>query len=281
MPYNPRSSNWVPNGRKVYTTINKAHPHNKLKAFLQRMKEQYRQLATDSIRALCESRFATLADNVVEFKTHADVAAAGRATIDSQPRHKLIEWLLEWDTRCFKSEWEKHNGWPFDDTYDQAKLDAHILAHNLRVDEEKRKGEVLHLREELDKLENKLGLTVEDDARMKEIRVLLEKLEEGKAPVVPPHEEVSYPDGTDEKDVVLGKWEDYSKEVGYEKAFVQVQLKDGTYDLEWRWPNAGCFGPHSEDDVLRVRYAKWKDENIAEAAKASETPKEQIVTTGT
>lgn len=72
-----------------------------------------------------------------------------------------------------------------------------------------------------------------------------------------PNTPPTLPAGIDPGDVTISGWEDYPGD--YEKALAQVILRDGTFDPEWHWPNAGYFGDHPHTQIARVRYARWND----------------------
>jgi hypothetical protein len=78
-------------------------------------------------------------------------------------------------------------------------------------------------------------------------------------------ENITMPDGYDDGELMLSGWLPYDKDVGYEKNWAIIQLKDGKIDPVWYWPNAGHFGPHKEEDVQKVLYARPRARGISTA----------------
>jgi hypothetical protein len=95
---------------RTYRVINRNHPHNRLKFFLETQKKQYRQyFDTPALRKLAAQR-----------------APACAIDLPHMWRHKVVELLLECDAADFKRRWMEVYSFPFEDVYDESKFAKHI-----------------------------------------------------------------------------------------------------------------------------------------------------------
>lgn len=242
---------------RTLTTIVREHPHNKLKSFLQSMKKEYQSLSTSTLDMFYTNRLAE----------HPDEDDAGPY------RHQRVERLLKWDEAAFKRQWHETNGWPFDDTYDPALLRFHVMEDSIKQKRFQMEARIAQLKENLNDLSARMaagtGLSIEETAKMNSIEEdlpLLEKelrgIEDELAALQAKRggkPEERLPDGCEKEDGAIGPWQPHTMGQ-YDKKWAQVKLKDGSTDLEWRWPNAGFFGPHPEDTVAEVRYFTWHED---------------------
>lgn len=100
---------------RTLTTRNDFHPHNRLKTFLQEVREATRNLSNDQL------------DEMVKAKaTEMKLGDASISTLVTR-KHK-IEFLEARAAVQYKQVWKERYGWEFDDCYDDAKLIAHVKA---------------------------------------------------------------------------------------------------------------------------------------------------------
>lgn len=104
---------------RTLTNRNEAHPHNRIKAFQQSIKEQYRQRTTEDLDRLVNHAYRELPQFIP-----AELKDAPHPVL----RKAKLEFLIAHAAQQFKAEWETRYGWPFDDCYDDDKLRAHVRA---------------------------------------------------------------------------------------------------------------------------------------------------------
>jgi hypothetical protein len=111
---------------RILTTRNPTHPHNQLNNFLSAMRAEYRKKSSAELVQIVSMTFSILAKK----------AGAGDAK-DLAPtfpkhRHQQIDFMIEFHKDKFKKEWEVKFGYPFEDIYDQGKMEVHQCEEHVR-----------------------------------------------------------------------------------------------------------------------------------------------------
>lgn len=145
---------------KTLTSLNPKHPHTRLVSFKQALKENYRKLTTAELDQLVNAEFAKRDQAFADAHAHP------------QHRHEKLEFLFARGVEEFKQRWEAEYGWPFDDTYNSAKLHQHMAQMQLEAQERSYIETHMRCEEKVAEL-SKLELTPQVDAELKEWQLAL------------------------------------------------------------------------------------------------------------
>lgn len=104
-------------GRKL-TSPNPKHPHTLLKNHAQKTKVTVRALNTVQLNSLIYAVLEKIRSN--------GLMPTGFQGDDLSLRHRMIDFVIEYEKLVFKAYWKEVYKWDFDESYDPVKLAAHM-----------------------------------------------------------------------------------------------------------------------------------------------------------
>lgn len=291
---------------RKFTRPNPFHPHNRLGSFRQKMKEQYRQLKTAELDTLVNIAFTSMPDKEAEKLEHPQhrhqkleflldraelqfkkewATKYGWAFDDCYDDEKLRANVAAMQDAALKAEFPLRNTGPVSVADIPPPVNLQMIqlpeggcitpaAYKELPEGDEKKKIWVHMNTLITALlkSGYAGVLGSAQGQIVDRRLRPDGLPAQQSGVMgnPPPLKVEHecPDGYELKEVVFSRWIPYEQN-SYLKQWARVRLKDGTYDLEWRWPNADCFGPHKQEDVTEVQYccAKEDTDDAAELSK--------------